>query len=122
MRWAIATCLLAAACSGSGVKTTSASPTSASPAATSASARDEPTAEEQPKLYDALQAIRPGFVANVDRMVRNAVSVCERIKEASGESVDEYAAGRFEGGSAENVTPAEGAQIVAAVKGTFCES
>jgi multiple sugar transport system substrate-binding protein len=122
---AVAACSLAA-CGGSGDD----SKPKAEPAKTSAPAKDaavtlpktpEPNAEQTATLIAKLRAIKPELVVKEERAVRRSESVCLDVKQGKdAKTLASNANYRFSGGTAGQLTDAQGAKIVDAVKASFC--
>ncbi|MER8067220.1 DUF732 domain-containing protein [Streptomyces sp. NPDC094034] len=73
-------------------------------------------------LILALYAVEPGLVADEDRAVDRARNVCLDItggKDAG--TVQSNAKARFEGGDVPSLTDDQAAEIVSAVKSSFCD-
>ncbi|MFB6535085.1 DUF732 domain-containing protein [Streptomyces noursei] len=72
-------------------------------------------------LIRALRAVDPGLVAKEDRAVDRARNVCSDIKGGKDSAtVQRNAQARFEGGTVPSLTDDQAANIVAAVKASFC--
>lgn len=96
---------------------------SASQHADTPSSVPSPNADQRAKLLAALKDIDAGLVANEDRAVRRSVNVCSDIKAGKdGSTVKDNAIARFEGGTVPNISDDQGAQIVTAVKDSFCST
>ncbi|MFD4141597.1 DUF732 domain-containing protein [Streptomyces sp. NPDC058572] len=80
-----------------------------------------PDAAQTEALIRALRAVEPGLVAKEDRAVDRARNVCLDVqggKDAA--TVQSNARARFEGGTVPSLTDDQAANIVTAVKSTFC--
>ncbi|WP_369376081.1 DUF732 domain-containing protein [Streptomyces sp. cg36] len=72
-------------------------------------------------LMRALRTIEPGLVAKEDRAVSRSRDVCLDIKGGKDDvTVQKNAKSRFEGGTVPSLTDDQAAQIVTAVKSSFC--
>ncbi|MFG3582553.1 hypothetical protein [Streptomyces sp. NPDC047990] len=82
---------------------------------------DEPNAAETKALLSKLKTINPGIVVNEERAVRRSVNTCSDIQAGkSGDLLNKNVAYRFTGGNA-TVDEVQAAEIVKAVKGSFCD-
>ncbi|MEV8015672.1 hypothetical protein AB0O76_04795 [Streptomyces sp. NPDC086554] len=80
-----------------------------------------PNAAQTKALTDALSAIKPELAADEERAVRRAQNVCMDVKGGKdAATMAKNANARYSGGTAGQLTDAQGAQIVKAVKDTFC--
>ncbi|MET8691766.1 DUF732 domain-containing protein [Streptomyces bauhiniae] len=80
-----------------------------------------PTAE-QTALLGKLRAIKPELVAKEDRALRRADSVCDDVRAGKdAATLAKNANFRYSGGTAGQLTNAQGAQIVDAVQATICK-
>ncbi|MFI0262055.1 DUF732 domain-containing protein [Streptomyces sp. NPDC017056] len=98
----------------------------AKPAAEAAESATEsgipsPDAGQQAALTRALRTIDPGLVAKEERAVSRARDVCADIKGGKdAATVQRNTKSRYEGGSVPNLTDDQAADIVTAVKSSFC--
>ncbi|WJV49181.1 DUF732 domain-containing protein [Streptomyces flavofungini] len=80
-----------------------------------------PDPAQTARLIRALSAIEPGLVAKEDRAVSRARNVCSDIKGGKGAAtVRANAKYRYEGGTVPSLTDDQAADIVTAVKSSFC--
>ncbi|MGW8327339.1 DUF732 domain-containing protein [Streptomyces sp. NPDC055897] len=80
-----------------------------------------PDAAQREALIRALRTIEPGLVAKEDRAVDRARNVCSDIKGGKdAATVQKNAKSRFEGGTVPSLTDDQAANIVTAVKSSFC--
>ncbi|MFE9569210.1 DUF732 domain-containing protein [Streptomyces sp. NPDC006692] len=80
-----------------------------------------PDAAQREALIRALRTIEPGLVAKEDRAVNRARNVCSDIKGGKDDAtVQKNAKSRFEGGTVPSLTDDQAANIVTAVKSSFC--
>ncbi|XUZ27344.1 hypothetical protein ACQVDT_21410 [Streptomyces sp. RMIT01] len=80
-----------------------------------------PDADQTKALTDALSAIKPELAQDTERAVNRARNVCKDVQDGKDEAtVAANANARFSGGSASQLTDAQGAEIVTAVKSSFC--
>jgi uncharacterized lipoprotein len=92
-----------------------------SPSAPAVSSAPSPNAAQTTALLDALRAVKPELVADEERAVTRARNVCRDVKSGKpADTVASNAKARFSGGSAGDLTDAQGAAIVSAVKSSFC--
>ncbi len=103
--------------------TVSARPTAehdATPSQKPASGIPSPDAAQRESLIRALRAIEPGLVAKEDRAVSRARDTCLDLKGGKDDAtVQKNTRSRFEGGNV-TVTDDQAADIVSAVKSSFC--
>ncbi|MFF1377522.1 hypothetical protein [Streptomyces sp. NPDC058308] len=81
-----------------------------------------PDAGQTAALIRALRAVDPGLVVKEDRAVDRARNVCLDVqggKEAA--TVQSNAKARFEGGTVPHLSDDQAADIVTAVKSSFCD-
>ncbi|MFB6955273.1 DUF732 domain-containing protein [Streptomyces niveus] len=81
-----------------------------------------PDAAQTETLIRALRAVDPGLVADEDRAVDRARNVCLDVqggKDAA--TVQGNAKSRFEGGTVPSLTDDQAANIVTAVRSSFCD-
>jgi len=72
-------------------------------------------------LVDALSAIKPELAQDEERAVSRSRNVCKDMQDGKDEAaMATNANARFSGGSAGQLTDAQGAEIVKAVKSSFC--
>jgi hypothetical protein len=113
-----------AGCGGSGDDTATA-PSSAPEKASAAPVTDpvpSPDAAQTKALVTALGNIKPELAADEERAVRRARNVCQDVK--AGKDAATMASNanyRYSGGTAGQLTDAQGAKIVEAVKSSFCK-
>ncbi|MEV6419688.1 DUF732 domain-containing protein [Streptomyces sp. NPDC051662] len=109
-----------AGCGGSGDDTATAPvKTSAAPVTDPVPA---PDAAQTKALVTALGNIKPELAADEERAVRRARNVCQDVK--AGKDAATMASNanyRYSGGTAGQLTDAQGAKIVEAVKSSFCK-
>ncbi|MFJ8955595.1 hypothetical protein ACIRO1_36440 [Streptomyces sp. NPDC102381] len=113
-----------AGCSGSEDKTETKPTKAAAPAKSSTALPKvpEPNAAQTTALVTKLRAIKPELVVNEERAVRRSVNVCsDVVGKKDDATMAKNANFRFSGGTAGQLTDAQGAQIVDAVKATFCK-
>ncbi|QNE74027.1 hypothetical protein F0344_04900 [Streptomyces finlayi] len=80
-----------------------------------------PDAGQTKTLTDALSTIKPELAEDEQRAVNRARNVCKDVQDGKDEAtVTTNAVERFSGGSAGELTEAQGAEIVKAVKSAFC--
>ncbi|MFJ2407138.1 DUF732 domain-containing protein [Streptomyces xanthochromogenes] len=80
-----------------------------------------PDAAQREALIRALRTIEPGLVAKEDRAVDRARNVCSDIKGGKdAATVQKNAKSRFEGGTVPGLTDDKAANIVTAVRSSFC--
>ncbi|MER6527615.1 hypothetical protein [Streptomyces sp. NPDC001508] len=94
----------------------------ASPEPSKPSGIPSPDAAQTEALISALRAVDPGLVAKEDWAVDRARNVCLDIqggKEAA--TVQSNAKSRYEGGTVPSLTDDQAAEIVTAVKSSFCD-
>jgi hypothetical protein len=81
-----------------------------------------PDAAQTKTLMTALKGIKPELAAEQERAVRRAQNVCQEVKAGKDEAtLATNANARFSGGTAGQLTDAQGAKIVKAVKDSFCQ-
>ncbi|MEU9231185.1 DUF732 domain-containing protein [Streptomyces subrutilus] len=98
-----------------------AAPSAPSSAPANPAAAPSPDAAQTKALMTALKGIKPELAANEERAVRRAQNVCQEVKAGKDEAtLATNANARFSGGTAGQLTDAQGAKIVKAVKDTFC--
>ncbi|MFE9026196.1 DUF732 domain-containing protein [Streptomyces iakyrus] len=96
-------------------------PTTAAPSTPAAPAIPSPDAGQTQKLMDELRNIKPELAADEERAVRRAQNVCMDVKAGKDSAtMASNANSRFSGGTAGELTDAQGAKIVSAVKASFC--
>lgn len=77
--------------------------------------------EQRAALTKALRAMDEGLVADEDRAVGRARDVCLDMRDSKdAASVRRNARSRFEGGTVSSLTDGQAADIVAAVRSSFC--
>ncbi|MFD3622666.1 hypothetical protein ACFWWT_47650 [Streptomyces sp. NPDC058676] len=92
-----------------------------SPAPAAPKSDPSPDAAQTKQLIAALGAIKPELVLKEDRAVRRSVNVCRDVKAGKDDAtLASNANYRFSGGTAGQLTDAQGAKIVTAVKDAFC--
>ncbi|QDQ12444.1 DUF732 domain-containing protein [Streptomyces spectabilis] len=80
-----------------------------------------PDAAQTAALIRALGAIEPGLVTKEDRAVDRARNVCSDIKAKKDDAtVQKNARSRYEGGTVPSLTDKQAADIVTAVRSSFC--
>jgi hypothetical protein len=80
-----------------------------------------PDAAQREALIRALRTIDAGLVVKEDRAVDRARNVCSDIKAKEDDAtVQKNARSRFEGGTVPSLTDDQAANIVTAVKSSFC--
>ncbi|PKV89803.1 DUF732 domain-containing protein [Streptomyces sp. TLI_146] len=80
-----------------------------------------PDTAQTASLIRTLRTIEPGLVAKEDRAVDRARNVCSDIKaDKPAATVQSNARSRFEGGTVPSLTDDQAANIVTAVKSSFC--
>ncbi|MEU7158223.1 DUF732 domain-containing protein, partial [Streptomyces chrestomyceticus] len=80
-----------------------------------------PDAGQQATLVRALRAVEPALVTKEDRAVSRARDVCTDIKGGKdAATVQRNARSRFEGGTVPSLTDDQAANIVTAVRSSFC--
>ena len=85
------------------------------------SAIPSPDAAQTAALIRALSAVDPGLTAKEDRAVDRSRNVCSDIKGGKdAATVQSNAKARFEGGTVPSLTDDQAANIVTAVKSSFC--
>lgn len=85
------------------------------------SAIPSPDAAQTAALIRALNAIDPGLAAKEDRAVDRSRNVCLDVKGGKDAgTVQSNAKARFEGGTVPSLTDDQAADIVTAVKSSFC--
>ncbi|MGW2380231.1 hypothetical protein [Streptomyces sp. NPDC001658] len=85
------------------------------------SAIPSPDAAQTAALIRALNAIDPGLAAKEDRAVDRSRNVCLDVKGGKdAATVQSNAQARFEGGTVPSLTDDQAADIVTAVKSSFC--
>ncbi|QBZ73421.1 hypothetical protein SEA_HEATHER_51 [Streptomyces phage Heather] len=99
---------------------------SSAPAKTSAAPVADPIpspdAAQTKALVTALGNIKPELVVNEERAVRRARNVCQDVKGGKdAATMASNANERYSGGTAGQLTDAQGAKIVEAVKSSFCK-
>ncbi|MFJ2906530.1 DUF732 domain-containing protein [Streptomyces sp. NPDC087212] len=81
-----------------------------------------PDATQTEALIHALRTVDPGLVVKTDRAVDRARNVCLDIKGGKeSATVESNARARFEGGTVPSLTDDQAADIVTAVKTSFCD-
>ncbi|WP_327253195.1 DUF732 domain-containing protein [Streptomyces sp. NBC_01244] len=81
-----------------------------------------PDAAQTKALMTALKGIKPELAADEERAVRRAQNVCQEVKAGKDEAaMATNANARFSGGTAGQLSDAQGAKIVKAVKDSFCQ-
>ncbi|MFJ2808650.1 hypothetical protein [Kitasatospora sp. NPDC087271] len=111
--------------------TAEAKPSASAPAAPGQQPADEapkptsaipsPDSAQTVALMAALKAVDPGLVAKQDRAVSRARNTCLDAREnKDAATVQKNTKSRFEGGTVPSLTDDQAAQIVTAVKSTFC--
>ncbi|MEU7410598.1 hypothetical protein AB0B40_14950 [Streptomyces sp. NPDC042638] len=81
---------------------------------------DEPNAAEEKQLLRKLTSINPGITVNRERAVRRSVSTCQEIRDGQkGKQLVKEVSYRFTGGNA-TVDERQAAEVIQAVKDTFC--
>lgn len=95
----------------------------ASPKQTEASSDyPSPNASQTRELITALGAIDKGLVVNEDRAIRRSENVCRDVKDGKDtKALNKNAELRFEGGNVPDLSEEQAAQIVDAVKASFCK-
>lgn len=92
------------------------------PKATPTQLTPSPNPAQTTALTDALSAIKPELAADEERAVNRARNVCLDVKGGKDTAtMAKNAAYRFSGGTAGQLTDAQGGKIVAAVKSSFCK-
>ena len=95
-------------------------PAAAEPAPATSSAFLRPTPAQEKTLVTALAAIDPGLTVKTERAISRSVGVCDDIRTGKDEAtVVKNAAYRYDGGDA-TVDEAKGAEIVQAIKDSYC--
>lgn len=90
-------------------------------AAAKPAAVPSPDAVQRAVLIRALRTIEPGLVAKEDRAIDRARNVCSDIKGGKDAgTVQKNAKSRYEGGTVPSLTDDQAANIVTAVKSSFC--
>ncbi|WP_405817282.1 hypothetical protein OG241_22415 [Streptomyces sp. NBC_01390] len=85
------------------------------------SAIPSPDAAQTATLIRALNAIDPGLAAKEERAVNRSRNVCLDVKGGKeAATVQSNAKARFEGGTVPSLTDDQAADIVTAVKSSFC--
>ncbi|QAX94046.1 hypothetical protein SEA_EURATIS_51 [Streptomyces phage Euratis] len=116
--------LALAGCGGSDDKADSkpsAAPSS-TPSTPAAPAIPSPDAAQTKALMGKLSAIKPELAADEERAVRRAQNVCSDVRGGKDDAtMAKNANYRFSGGTAGQLTDAQGAKIVDAVKASFCK-
>ncbi|MEU5429003.1 DUF732 domain-containing protein [Streptomyces olivoreticuli] len=80
-----------------------------------------PDTTQRETLIRALRTIDPGLVAKEERAVDRARNVCSDIKAKKDDAtVQKNARSRFEGGTVPSLTDDQAANIVTAVRSSFC--
>ncbi|MER5885354.1 hypothetical protein ABT160_16115 [Streptomyces sp. NPDC001941] len=98
-----------------------AKPSEAPPKAPAANDVPSPDAGQTAALVRALTAVDPGLTAKEDRAVRRAENVCSDIKaKKDPATVQKNAKLRYEGGTVPSLSDKQAADIVTAVKSSFC--
>ncbi|MEU7191689.1 DUF732 domain-containing protein [Streptomyces sp. NPDC045369] len=88
---------------------------------TTGSGIPSPDAGQQAALTRALRTIEPGLVTKEDRAVSRARDVCADLKGGKdAATVQRNARSRFEGGTVPSLTDDQAADIVTAVRSSFC--
>ncbi|MFG2147493.1 DUF732 domain-containing protein [Streptomyces sp. NPDC048696] len=92
-----------------------------SEAASKPSDTPSPDAAQREALIRALRTIEPGLVAKEDRAVNRARNMCSDIKSGMDDAkVKSLAKARYEGGTVPSLTDDQAANIVTAVRSSFC--
>ncbi|MGW2860803.1 hypothetical protein [Streptomyces sp. NPDC001205] len=92
-----------------------------SEAASKPSGIPSPDAAQTAALIRALRTIEPGLVAKEDRAVSRSRDVCLDLKGGKDDAtIQKNARSRFEGGTVPSLTDDQAANIVTAVKSSFC--
>ncbi|MGW1839840.1 DUF732 domain-containing protein [Streptomyces sp. NPDC002067] len=92
-----------------------------SPTASKPGSIPSPDAAQTAALIRALRAVDPGLVAKEDRAVDRARNVCLDVHQGKdADTVQGNAKARFEGGTVPSLTDDQAADIVTAVKSSFC--
>ena len=87
----------------------------------SSSAIPSPDVAQTEALLRALSAIDPGLTSKEDRAVDRSRNVCSDVKGGKdAATVQSNAKARFEGGTVPNLTDDQAANIVIAVRSSFC--
>ncbi|MEU1018517.1 DUF732 domain-containing protein [Streptomyces sp. NPDC005898] len=90
------------------------------PAASSGIPSPDPA--QTARLIRALRAVEPGLVVKESRAVDRARNVCSDLKSGKdAATVQKNAKLRYEGGTVPSLTDGQAADIVTAVKSSFCD-
>lgn len=110
--------LALAGCSGEEAAPKAAEAPNSAPAVSSI---PSPDAGQTAALMDALKGIKPELAADEERAVNRSRNVCSDLQAGKDSAtVAANANSRFSGGTAGELTDAQGQQIVDAVKAAFC--
>lgn len=112
--------LVCAGCGGGGSSNSDeAAPASSAPVAVPAVPR--PSDQQVNTLLASLSQVDVGLAANRDRAVSRSRDICLDIKAGTApDALSARAVQRFAGGSVPTLTADQGAEIVAAVRSSFC--